>query len=153
MTFFNAEIRPNASLSASGMRMVLIVFAVMAAGIGLMFFLISGLWVAPLLLALATAGLATAFLAYRARTADRERVRVTAAEVVVSRRRARIEEEVWRSQTYFTRMELAEPNEDTARVFLHQSRRSLEVAAALGCQERRDFARALDRALSRARRG
>jgi len=153
MTYFNAEIRPNASLTPGGMRTVLLIFAGMAAGIGLMFFLISGLWLAPLLLALATTGLALAFRAYRARTEDRERVRVTAYEVVVSRRRARVDKEVWRSPTYFTRMELAQDGEDTARVILHQSRRSLEVAAALGFQERRDFAKALDQALWRARRG
>jgi len=153
MTYFNAEIRPNASLTPRGMRTVLVIFAGMAAVIALPISLTSGLWLAPLLLAAPAAGLALAFRAYRARTEDRERVQVTAYEVVVSRRRARVDEEVWRSPTYFTRMELAENGEDDAHVILRQSRRTLEVAAALGIQERRDFARALDRALWRARKG
>lgn len=57
---------------------------------------------------------------------------------------------VWVSPTAFTRIVLADDGDHNA-LWLHLSDRAMPVAEDLSRRERRDFARALDGAIHRAR--
>jgi uncharacterized membrane protein len=88
-------------------------------------------------------------LSYRAaRTA--ERVLVTAEEVRVRHESPRGGRTVWKSPTAFTRVALETLGDDN-RVRLQLSGRRLTVGSALSPRERRDFGRALEAAVGRAR--
>lgn len=83
----------------------------------------------------------------------RERIQVSAAEVRVMRESARGGRVIWTSPTAFTWVSLAGDEDDKGGLQLRLSGRELSVAAALSRRERRDFARALERAIARARSG
>jgi uncharacterized membrane protein len=148
--YMDAVIKPNRSMSRRGLHVVLgvmIAFNLMVA----VFLLVVG---APPVLPFLGLDVLAVWLALRAsfRAAERaERVRVTAEAVTVSREDAKGARVIWTSPTAFTRVGVDQPGEHETRVRLMMSRKRLTLARALSPSERVDFARALERAILRAR--
>lgn len=148
--YMDAVIKPNRSLSRQGLHVVL--------GVVLAFNLIIALFVlgvgAPLVLPFLGLDVAAIWLALYAsfRAAERrERVRVTAEAITVSREDEKGARLVWTSPTAFTGVDVDQPGEHEARVRLRIYRRRLTVARALSPPERVEFADALRRAIREAR--
>ena len=148
--YMDAVIKPNRSMSRRGLHVllgVLIGFNLLVA----VFLLVVG---APPVLPFLGLDVVAVWLALRAsfRAAERaERVRVTAEAVIVSREDAKGARVIWSSPTAFTRVDLDQPGEHETRVRLMMSRKRLTLGRALSPPERVDFARALERAILRAR--
>ncbi|NGM50119.1 DUF2244 domain-containing protein [Caulobacter sp. 602-2] len=148
--YMDAVIRPNRSLSRTGMAVVLgvaVAFNLMVA----VFLLVVG---APPVLPFLGLDVLALWLALRAsnRALSRsERVKVTAEVITVSRENDKGAQVVWTSPTAFTRVDLDQPGEHESRVRLFMSRRRLTLARALSPEERVAFARALERAIKAAR--
>jgi uncharacterized membrane protein len=81
-----------------------------------------------------------------------ERVQVTSSEVRVLYETQKASQLVWESPTAFTRVYVERDEERTAALKLALSGREAEIAAALSPGERADFAKALERAIWRAKR-
>jgi uncharacterized membrane protein len=83
-----------------------------------------------------------------------ERVRVSAAEVTVTRETPTARQVIWESPTAFTRVTTERDEDDRITALtLRLSARHTEVAAALSPKERGEFGRALEDAIWRAKRG
>lgn len=148
--YMDAVIKPNRSLSRRGLHVLLgaVVGANLIVGV---FLLVVG---APLVLPFLGLDVAALWLALHAsfRAAERrERVRVTAEAVTVSREDEAGARLVWTSPTAFTRVDVEQPGEHEARVRLSIHRRRLTLARALSPPEREAFAEALQRAIRHAR--
>lgn len=148
--YMDAVISPNRSLSRTGLHVllgVLIAFNLLIA----LFLLVLG---APPVLPFLGLDVLAIWLALNAsfRAAERkERVRVTAEAVTVSREDDKGARVVWTSPTAFTRVDIDQPGEHEARVRLRIYRRRLTLARALSPPERVEFANALERAIRDAR--
>jgi len=148
--YMDALIKPNRSLSRRGLHVLLgvvVVFNLMIAA----FLLGVG---APLVLPFLGLDVAAIWLALNAsfKAAERrERVRVTAEAITVSREDEKGARVVWTSPTAFTGVDLDQPGEHEARVRLRIYRRRLTVARALSPPERVEFAAALRLAIRQAR--
>lgn len=148
--YMDAVISPNRSLSRTGLRVllgVLIAFNLLIA----LFLLVLG---APPVLPFLGLDVLAIWLALNAsfRAAERrERVRVTAEAVTVSREDEKGARIVWTSPTAFTRVDIDQPGEHEARVRLRIYRRRLTLGRALSPPERVEFANALERAIRDAR--
>jgi uncharacterized membrane protein len=148
--YMDAVIKPNRSMNRQGLYVlmgVMIAFNLMVA----IFLLALG---APPVLPFLGLDVLALGLALRAsfRAAERsEHVRVTAEAVTVSREDEKGARLVWTSPTAFTRVGVEQPGEHEARVRLMMSRKRLTLGRALSPPERVDFARALERAILRAR--
>ena len=146
----DAVISPNRSLSRAGLHVlmgVVIAFNLIVA----VFLLVLG---APPVLPFLGLDVLALWLALRAsfRAAERrERVRVTAEAVIVSREDEKSARVIWTSPTAFTRVDVDQPDEHEARVRLRIYRRRLTLARALSPPERVEFADALERAIRDAR--
>jgi uncharacterized membrane protein len=147
----DAVLSPNRSLSRRGLRLIMGV--VVAYNLLVMAFLLAiHAFPVPIFLGLDVAGLWLAFRINARRSGWSERVRVSADQVQVSHRRPPSgERTVWSSPTAFTRVSLDRAGEHEASVRLTLSGRQLSLAAGLSPQERRDFAGALQRAITAAR--
>lgn len=148
--YMDAVISPNRSLSRTGMHVLLgvvIAFNLMIA----VFLLVLG---APPVLPFLGLDVLAIWLALRAsfRAAERkERVRVTAEAVTVSREDEKGVRVVWTSPTAFTGVDLDQPDEHEARVRLRIYRKRLTLARSLSPPERVAFAAALRQAIRSAR--
>lgn len=148
--YMDAVITPNRSLSRRGLHVllgVLIAFNLMVA----VFLLVVG---APPVLPFLGLDVLALWLALRAsfRAAERkERVRVTAEAITVSREDEKGARVIWTSPTAFTRVDIDQPGEHEARVRLRIYRKRLTLARALSPPERVEFADALERAIREAR--
>lgn len=148
--YMDAVIKPNRSMSRRGLHVVLgvmIAFNLMVA----VFLLVLG---APPVLPFLGLDVLAVWLALRAsfRAAERaERIRVTAEAVTVSREDEKGARVIWTSPTAFTRVGVDQPGEHETRVRLMMSRKRLTLGRALSPPERVDFARALERAILKAR--
>jgi uncharacterized membrane protein len=148
--YMDAVISPNRSLSRTGMHVLLgvvIAFNLMIA----IFLLVLG---APPVLPFLGLDVLALWLALRAsfRAAERrERVRVTAEAVTVSREDEKGARVIWTSPTAFTGVDIDQPEEHEARVRLRIYRRRLTLARALSPPERVEFADALRQAIRDAR--
>lgn len=148
--YMDAVISPNRSLSRTGLRVllgVLIAFNLLIA----LFLLVLG---APPVLPFLGLDVLAIWLALNAsfRAAERkERVRVTAEAVTVSREDEKGARIVWTSPTAFTRVDIDQPGEHEARVRLRIYRKRLTLGRALSPPERVEFANALERAIRDAR--
>jgi uncharacterized membrane protein len=143
--YMDAVITPNRSLSPRGLKILLGVVVTWNLALAIFFTAIGALPV-PVFLALDVAGLAFAFSVSNARARRAERVQVSARDVRVLRD-ART---VWTSPTAFTRVEM-DAAVDRPDVQVALSGRRLSIAQALSPRERRDFAAALQRAITDAR--
>jgi uncharacterized membrane protein len=148
--YMDAVISPNRSLSRKGMHVLLgvvIAFNLMIAA----FLLVLG---APPVLPFLGLDVLAIWLALKAsfRAAERkERVRVTAEAVTVSREDEKGARVVWTSPTAFTGVDLDQSGEHEARVRLRIYRRRLTLARSLSPPERVEFADALRQAIRDAR--
>jgi uncharacterized membrane protein len=146
--FMDAVITPHRSLTTRGFIVLISVLtAINVVSAGLFIFIGAG--PVPIFLGFDLLAVVIAFTASNRAASRQERVQVTASEVrvmVQSPKGARI---VWVSPTAFTRVALAGRDEDDVRLSL--SDRGLRVAGALSRPERVAFAKALDRAIWRAR--
>lgn len=148
--YMDAVISPNRSLSRTGLHVLLAVLIAFNLLIAL-FLLVLG---APPVLPFLGLDVLAIWLALNAsfRAAERkERVRVTAEAVTVSREDDKGARVVWTSPTAFTRVDIDQPGEHEARVRLRIYRRRLTLARALSPPERVEFANALERAIRDAR--
>jgi len=148
--YMDAVITPNRSLSRQGLRIVLgvvIAFNLLIA----VFLLVLG---APPVLPFLGLDVLAIWWALRTsfRAAERrERVRVTAEAVTVSREDERGARVIWTSPTAFTGVDVDQPGEHEARVRIRIYRRRLTLGRALSPPERVEFADALSQAIRDAR--
>ncbi len=138
--YLDAQITPARSLSRRGLKVVMTITILLAA-IPVTTFMIMGAHLVLPFVGVDVFGLWLAFHIMNRRVAS-ERVRVS-SDLVEVLREGRI---VWSTATAFTRVE---PGETAVR--LAMSGRRMSVARSLSPGERKDFARALDDAIRRAR--
>jgi uncharacterized membrane protein len=148
--YMDAEIRQNASLSPLGFRIVLGV-VVAASTLFSIFFFVIGAWPAPLFLGLDVLAIWLAFRASFRAAARKERVRVSADQVVVWLESETGRRTVWTSPTAFTGLDVEAFGQDDTKVALRMHRRRYLVGRALSPGERADLGRALDGAIRAAR--
>lgn len=151
--YMNAEIKPNRSLSERGF--IVLISVITGANVAsVIFFLNLGANLVPLFLGVDVLAITAAFLASFRAGRIIERVKVSASEVVISYETPRASRIVWESPTAFTRV-ATERDEDNRVIALKVmlSGRHASVAAALSPGERGEFARALENAIWRAKRG
>ncbi len=148
--YMDAEIRQNASLSPLGFRIVLGV-VVAASTLFSIFFFVIGAWPAPLFLGLDVLAIWLAFRASFRAAARKERVRVSADQVVVWLESETGRRTVWTSPTAFTGLDVEAFGQDDTKVALRMRRRRYLVGRALSPGERADLGRALDGAIRAAR--
>jgi uncharacterized membrane protein len=151
--YMDAEIKPHRSLSQRGF--IILISVITTANVAAaVVFLSLGASLVPIFLGLDVLAVVVAFLVSFRAGRMVERVQVSAAEVKVTYEAGDKIRVVWESPTAFTRVttERDEENRCTA-LRLALSGRQTAVAAALSPRERGEFARALETAIWRARRG
>lgn len=152
--YMDAEIKPNRSLSERGFILLISIVTVANVASAAVFMRMGAHFV-PLFLGVDLAAIVVAFLASFRAARNVERVQVTPHRVVVTYETPRWSRVVWESPTAFTRVNV-ETDEQDGRVVglsLALSGREVPVAAALSPGERAEFARALEDAIWRAKRG
>jgi uncharacterized membrane protein len=149
--YMDAEIRPNRSLSERGF-IILIAVVTVANCASAAAFIRMGATFVPIFLGVDLAAIFVA-LTVSFRAARRiERVQVTSRDVRVTQETPRWSRVIWESPTAFTRVAVEREEGRTVGLKLALSGRELAVAAALSPRERAEFARALERAIWRAKR-
>ena len=146
----DALITPTRSLPLKGFAVLLGVVLALNLMVAVVFLAIGA---APILLFLAAGvlGLCLAFwISYRQARA-RERVRITADQVIVVRERGRLSRTVWSSPTAFTRVSLEKDKREGAEVRLMISGRRLTIGSSLGPKERVGLAESVEAAIRSAR--
>jgi uncharacterized membrane protein len=149
--YMDAEIRPNRSLSERGF-IILIAVVTLANCASAAVFIALGATLVPFFLGFDVLAVIVAFLVSFAAAKRIERVQVSAVEVRVTHETPKWSRLVWQSPTAFTRVRLEKDDERAVALKLALSGKEAEVAAALSPRERADFAKALERAIWRARR-
>jgi uncharacterized membrane protein len=150
--FMDAVITPHRSLSSRGFVILICVLtAINAASAGV--FLMIGAGPVPIFLGLDLLAVIIAFAASNRAAARNERVQVTASEVRVLLQSPKGIQMVWTSPTAFTRVTLVGQAGEEDDLRLRLSDRELRVARDLSRPERLAFAKALDRAIWKARSG
>jgi uncharacterized membrane protein len=96
---------------------------------------------------------AVAFLVSFSAARRIERVQVSASEILVTQETPKWSRLVWRSPTAFTRVHVEREDQRAVALKLALSDKEAVVAAALSPRERAEFAKALERAIWRAKRG
>ena len=147
----DAEIRPNRSLSERGF-IILITVVTIANCASAAVFLAVGATFVPFFLGVDLIAVVVAFVVSFRAARRIERVQVSASEIRVTHETPKWTRLVWESPTLFTRLRIEKEDDRTVTLKLALSGREAEVAAALSPRERADFARALDRAIWRAKR-
>ena len=151
--YMDAEIKPNRSLSERGFVILISVITVANVASAVVFLRMGAHFVLPFL-GLDLLAVVVAFMASFKAGRVIERVQVSPSEVRITYETAKATKVVWESPTAFTRVttERDEENRCTA-LRLALSGRHTAVAAALSPRERGEFAKALETAIWRARRG
>jgi uncharacterized membrane protein len=151
LLYMDAEIRPNRSLSERGF-IILIAIVTVANCASAAVFLALGATFVPIFLGFDVLAVIVAFLVSFHAARRIERVQVTSSEVRVIYETPKASQLVWESPTAFTRVYVERDEERTVALKLALSGREAEIAAALSPGERADFAKALERAIWRAKR-
>jgi uncharacterized membrane protein len=149
---FEAILRPHRSLSRTGFRCLMAVFATLSLALGAFFFAI-GAWPVVGFLGLDVLLLYAAFKLNFFGGRLVERVRLTAAELTVDRISALGRHARWRFQPYWLRIAFDDPPSHDSRLTLSSHGRSLVVGAFLSPGERHEIAARLSAALDRWRHG
>jgi uncharacterized membrane protein len=151
--YMDAEIKPNRSLSERGF-IILISVITLANVSSAIVFLKMHANVVPIFLGVDVLAVVFAFLASFRAGRVIERVQVSAAEVKVTYETPKYVRVVWESPTAFTRVTTERDEEDRVTALrLALSGRQTAVAVALSPRERGEFAKALEDAIWRAKRG
>jgi uncharacterized membrane protein len=151
IVYMDAELRPNRSLSAHGFRIVMLSMAAMSffAGIG---FLSIGAWPVVGFFGLDVLLIYLAFkVNFKAGERERETLRITAGEVLISRTCYRGFTGWWQVSPAFARVNIEQLNEYEVSVHLTAGGSSVPIATCLSPSERLAFAQALKQALQQAR--
>lgn len=149
--YMDAEIRPNRSLSERGF-IVLITVVTLANCASAAVFVKLGATFVPIFLAVDLLAVIVAFLVSFQAARRVERVQVTSRDVRVVQETPKWSRVVWESPTAFTRVQVEKDDGRTVGLKLALSGREVPVAAALSPRERAEFAKALERAIWRAKR-
>ena len=149
--YMDAVITPNRSLSERGCIVLIGVVTVLNCASAAVFLKL-GASLVPVFLALDVAAVIAAFVISFRAAKQVERVQVSARDVRVTYETPRWSRVVWESPTAFTRVALEVEDERVVGLQLALSGKAVPVATALSPPERGDFARALQRAISEARR-
>ncbi|WP_165843899.1 DUF2244 domain-containing protein [Phenylobacterium kunshanense] len=150
--FMDAEIRPNRSLSRRGF-MILIAVVTAANVAAALVFLSQGAFLVPIFMGIDVLAVVVAFMANYRSGQMVERVQVSPSHVKVTHEAGGAVRLVWESPTAFTRITREHDEEDRVMALgLALSGRGTPVAASLSPGERREFGRALEEAIWRARR-
>ncbi len=151
--FMDAVITPHRSLSPRGAMALIGAVTLFDAAMAVVFVAIGAAPI-PIFLGIGLFAMVVALAVSNRAAMRRERILVSAAEVRVVKQERGAEQLVWVSPTAFTRVSLSDAEDDDAAALrLHLSDRALPVAQALSRRERREFARALEAAIRRARSG
>lgn len=152
LVFMDAEIRPNRSLSQRGFVVLITVVTVLNCAAAAVF-IAMGAYLIPVFLGLDLVAIVVAFLVSFAAAKQIERVLVTDRQVQVFRETPTWRKLMWESPTAFTRVTLLTEDDHAVDLRLALSGKEAQVAAALSPSERAEFAKALEDAIHRARRG
>ena len=151
--YMDAEIKPNRSLTERGFIILISIVTLAnlaAAGV----FLAMGATFVPIFLGIDVLAITVAFAVSFRSARNIERVRVSAEDVVITYETPRETRVVWESPTAFTRVTTVRDEDDRVTgLHLALSGRERAVAVALSPRERGEFAKALEDAIWRARRG
>ncbi|ACG76451.1 conserved hypothetical protein [Phenylobacterium zucineum HLK1] len=152
--YMDAVITPNRSLSERGF-IILISIITLANVASAAVFIANGAHLVPVFLGVDLAAIIVAFLVSFRAARNVERVQVTPHQVVVTYETPKWSRVVWESPTAFTRVAVETDAMDgrVTGLRLALSGRETPVAAALSPGERAEFARALEDAIWRAKRG
>lgn len=151
--YMDAEIKPNRSLSERGF-IILISIITLANVASAIVFLRLHANVVPIFLAVDVVAIIVAFLASFRAARIIERVQVSAAEVKVTYEAGDRVRVVWESPTAFTRVTTERDEDDRCTALrLALSGKQTAVAVALSPRERGEFAKALEAAIWKAKRG
>lgn len=154
--YMDAEIRQNASLNATGLKVILGIVIVFNLVVGIGFFLAFGKHIGlgplPVFLGLDVMAVWLAFRANNRAAGRRERVRVSAEQVEIWLESEQGRRTVWTSPTAFTGLDVEAFGQDDTKVRLRMHRRRYLVGRALSPGERADLGRALDDAIRAARK-
>ena len=151
--YMDAEIKPNRSLSPRGFIILISVITVANVASAIVFLMMNASLV-PVFLAVDVVAVVVAFLASFKAGRMIERVQVSTAAVKVTYEAGGQVRLVWESPTAFTRVTTEHDEDDRCTALsLALSGRQTAVAAALSPRERGEFAKALEDAIWRAKRG
>ncbi len=150
-TYMDAVITPNRSLSERGF-IILISVVTLANCVSAAVFVHMGAIYVPFFLGIDVAAIVVAFLVSFKAARRIERVTITARDIVVTHEAPNWTRTVWESPTAFTRVSVLREEDRTVGLRLALSGREVSVAQALSPRERGEFAKALERAISEARR-
>ncbi|MCI0466270.1 MAG: DUF2244 domain-containing protein [Beijerinckiaceae bacterium] len=150
---FSARLSPHRSLARHNFHVLLAVFAGASFFTSLPFVFL-GAWPVAGFMGIDVAIFYFAFRASFRSASAYEGIEVTYFELILLKVSAQGEQEEWRFNPAFVRLEQVLQGEyGAARVSLVSRGRSIEVAAFLGPAEKKVFAAGLDKALAEARRG
>lgn len=146
---FSAVLTPHRSLGPKGFVILMSFVAAVSFAAGVAFLLL-GAWPVLGFFGLDVLAIWWAFRANYAAAREYETVELDRESLVVRRydRRGRMRE--WSFQPYWLRVELDEREDMVGALHLVSHGRRISVGAFLSGEERRDFARALERALAGA---
>jgi uncharacterized membrane protein len=151
--FMDAVITPHRSLTPRGAVMLIGAVTLFDAGMAAVFVAVGAAPI-PIFFAIGLFAMVIALIASHRASQRRECIQVSAAEVRVVEQERGGEQLVWVSPTAFTRVSFSDGEDhDETALRLHLSDKAHPVAQALTRRERREFARALEAALQRARAG
>ena len=150
-TYMDAVITPHRSLSERGF-IILITVVTLANCCSAAVFVHMGAVYVPFFLGIDVLAIVAAFLVSFSAAKRIERVTITAREIVVTHEAPNWTRTVWESPTAFTRVSVVREEDRTVALRLALSGREVSVAQALSPRERGEFAKALERAISEARR-
>jgi uncharacterized membrane protein len=150
--YMDAVITPHRSLSRRGLIVLISVMTAINVAAAILFISL-GAGPVPIFLGLYLAAVIIAFGASHRAANRNERIQVTAAEVRILLETPQGARTIWVSPTVFTQVALMGEAEDRTDLRVRLSGRELAVAQSLSRRERLDFAKALDRAIMRARAG
>lgn len=150
LLYMDAVITPNRSLSDRGF-VALICFITLANCASAAVFVAMGAKFVAFFLGLDLAAVILAFVISWRSVHNVERVQVSSGAVRIIRETPRTREIVWESPTAFTRLDIETEDLRVVGVRLGLSGRWAQVAGALSPGERRDFAKALEAAIHKAR--
>ena len=150
LLYMDAVITPNRSLSDRGF-IALILFITLANCASAAVFVAMGAKFVAFFLGLDLIAVILAFIMSWRSVYNVERVQVSSGEIRIIRETPKTRDVVWESPTAFTRLDIETEDQRVVGVRLGLSGRWAQVAGALSPGERREFGRALETAIHKAR--
>lgn len=149
---FDAELAPNRSLTKQGFRVLMIVFAGICAAASLRFLALGAWPIVPFLIL--DVALLWFFIRLNQRAGRaRERVTVTQSRLVAARIDPAGRSREWSFNPHWARLRKVEREEfGLDKLSIVNAGKELEIARVLGGYEKAEFANALQKALSEARK-